>query len=350
MRNLPKIALVKSICVAVVALANILPAAAQNDPAILARLRKPTATRDGGDHTLGYVPPMGSPPTPAATLQFARTKRGARPASLQLTEYLPPIGSQGLQGSCVTWALCYYSYSYKVARQRQLDPALRSDKKFLFSPAYLYNQIHLPHGGTNFETAFRVLDRQGCATLAQMDYDPRDDQTQPSPDATQRAQRFRPRAIAQLFRGKVVGGYGPNLENLKTLLAETQEPFVISITVFTDFPQHQTIAPEYVYKLTVPPIPINVKGGHALTVIGYDDARQAFLVANSWGPQWGQNGLLWISEEFLQRWTIDGWAFLAGGAVAREGRAAQTWPGAPDIQFAPTPVRSPRTRGSGGAL
>lgn len=33
---------------------------------------------------------------------------------------------------------------------------------------------------------------------------------------------------------------------------------------------------------------------HAITIIGWDDTKQAWLVKNSWGPGWGVNGYGWI--------------------------------------------------------
>jgi hypothetical protein len=33
-----------------------------------------------------------------------------------------------------------------------------------------------------------------------------------------------------------------------------------------------------------------IVGGHAMVVIGYDDAYQRFLIENSWGPLWGDGG------------------------------------------------------------
>jgi len=37
-------------------------------------------------------------------------------------------------------------------------------------------------------------------------------------------------------------------------------------------------------------------GGHAQCVVGYDDTKYggAFLIMNSWGPQWGNNGFAWV--------------------------------------------------------
>ncbi len=33
---------------------------------------------------------------------------------------------------------------------------------------------------------------------------------------------------------------------------------------------------------------------HAITIVGWDDNKRAWLVKNSWGPQWGENGYIWV--------------------------------------------------------
>lgn len=43
-----------------------------------------------------------------------------------------------------------------------------------------------------------------------------------------------------------------------------------------------------------------VAGGHAWLVIGYNATKKAFRVLNSWGPDWGDNGKAWISEEDME--------------------------------------------------
>jgi C1A family cysteine protease len=30
--------------------------------------------------------------------------------------------------------------------------------------------------------------------------------------------------------------------------------------------------------------------GHAVTAVGYDEAKQWFILRNSWGPKWGMRG------------------------------------------------------------
>ncbi len=33
---------------------------------------------------------------------------------------------------------------------------------------------------------------------------------------------------------------------------------------------------------------------HAITIVGWDDSKQAYLVKNSWGPGWGEKGYVWV--------------------------------------------------------
>lgn len=42
-------------------------------------------------------------------------------------------------------------------------------------------------------------------------------------------------------------------------------------------------------------------GGHAMTVVGWDDTRQAFKVANSWGTDWGDKGYGWVDYAYLAK-------------------------------------------------
>ena len=34
---------------------------------------------------------------------------------------------------------------------------------------------------------------------------------------------------------------------------------------------------------------------HMVTLVGWDDDLQAWLIKNSWGEYWGENGYMWIN-------------------------------------------------------
>ena len=40
-------------------------------------------------------------------------------------------------------------------------------------------------------------------------------------------------------------------------------------------------------------------GGHAVMAAGYDDAQKRFIVRNSWGTGWGQNGYFTMPYDYL---------------------------------------------------
>ena len=40
-------------------------------------------------------------------------------------------------------------------------------------------------------------------------------------------------------------------------------------------------------------------GGHAMLIIGYDDALQSFKILNSWGRNWGFNGIHYMPYNYV---------------------------------------------------
>lgn len=49
--------------------------------------------------------------------------------------------------------------------------------------------------------------------------------------------------------------------------------------------------------LPMPPPSHSIIGNHAMVIVGYD--RDKFLVRNSWGKFWGNDGYFWMSQEWL---------------------------------------------------
>ena len=52
-------------------------------------------------------------------------------------------------------------------------------------------------------------------------------------------------------------------------------------------------------------------GGHAVMAAGYDNDTRMFLVRNSWGKNWGDNGYFWMPYDYISKtkncsdfWTI----------------------------------------------
>jgi hypothetical protein len=59
-------------------------------------------------------------------------------------------------------------------------------------------------------------------------------------------------------------------------------------------------------------------GGHAMCVVGYDDAQYggAFEVQNSWGENWGNSGYIWIPYEVFDRFANEAYEIIESLAVS----------------------------------
>jgi C1A family cysteine protease len=78
-------------------------------------------------------------------------------------------------------------------------------------------------------------------------------------------------------------------------------PLETTLTVYADF----IVYSGGIYKHVAGPR----LGGHAVSLVGYDDAKQAWLIRNSWGPEWGENGFGWISWSDTSGVGSNTWSF-----------------------------------------
>jgi len=83
-----------------------------------------------------------------------------------------------------------------------------------------------------------------------------------------------------------VSTVSPDVESIKAALV-TYGPLVTTMMVYSDFMYYRS----GIYKYTSG----QLEGGHAIILVGYDDATQAFTVKNSWGTGWGESGYFRIA-------------------------------------------------------
>lgn len=86
-------------------------------------------------------------------------------------------------------------------------------------------------------------------------------------------------------------------------------PVVFGFTVYDSF-EGDTVARTGV--LGMPGPGEKALGGHAVLAVGYDDASARFIVRNSWGRSWGQDGYFTMPYAYLSsrrlssdRWTVE---------------------------------------------
>jgi len=73
-------------------------------------------------------------------------------------------------------------------------------------------------------------------------------------------------------------------------------PFVFGVTVYESF-EGDAVAKSGVLLMPLPTE--KTVGGHAVLAVGYNDAKQVFVIRNSWGSDWGQKGHFTIPYAYL---------------------------------------------------
>ena len=209
------------------------------------------------------------------------------PEAVSLLRYAPQRGDQGQQGSCVAWSSAYAAQTILTSAATGADP-----NRIVFSPSYLYNQIRLDDcQGSYIQRAMEAMSRNGGVPLSEY------------PDTGQHCPNMPNSAVIQEGKQNVIHGFtrltqGDNINQIsvraiKEHLAK-DAPVVIGMMVGNSFMQNmmgrELWQPEGMDASQVG------MGGHAMTVIGYDDRKfgGAFEIMNSWGSQWGKNGVGWV--------------------------------------------------------
>lgn len=264
---------------------------------------------------LGLLPTDNATLSHLENLRIVPAQAGERPARLELRKYMPPVGDQGQQGSCVGWSTAYYMYTYALAKRQQRTSDDLANPKFQGSPAFIYNRPdrrwengrEISPGMHIFE-AIQTLEEKGWASMAEMPYDEREANRVPDASLMEKAARRR----AQ--RTKALPFETTGIEEIKTYLATVQLPIVLAIPVYSDFHRIRKTGSDYVYELTVPKD--SKHGWHAVAICGYDETRKALLMVNSWGADFGDNGYLWLSEDFVRENAREAWGVMPGGLLA----------------------------------
>ena len=85
------------------------------------------------------------------------------------------------------------------------------------------------------------------------------------------------------------------LDEMRGCLAEGY-PFVFGFTVYEQF-ESPEVAKSGIVNLPQPGE--RTIGGHAVVAVGYDDQSRRFIVRNSWGTGWGDQGYFTIPYDYL---------------------------------------------------
>ena len=224
-----------------------------------------------------------------------------RPSSFSLLAQAPRRASQGQQGSCVGWATAYAARTIWEAAATRQKP-----NDIIYSPSYLYNLNRYNDAceGAILAQAMKFMKEEGLVYLSDFPYDESSCTRKPSSELRSKARNHRIRGFQRLTQSG--SNYDVDMEAVKQYLAQGC-PVTIGMNVPPSFDRVGTVWEPKSREYDRP----SRYGGHAMCVIGYDDAYQggAFLIMNSWGNNWGDKGCTWVRYNDFKAFTREAFGF-----------------------------------------
>jgi C1A family cysteine protease len=261
------------------------------------------------------------------------------PERVSLEQYCPPRLNQGRQGSCVAWSHAYAARSIMYAMQTGKQP-----EACAFSPSFLYNQISLQNcQGAYIPNAMEKMTGQGLVPFSDFPYDDGDCSREPGNDLKQKAATYKIKGFQRLTNGDAES-YGRETINLRAIRQNLAQNAPVTIGMMVGGTFMSDMMGKEVWIPSQEDYDMSGFGGHAMCVIGYDDYKEggAFQLMNSWGPEWGNNGIAWVRYKDFEFFTREAYGlypmgksgdrkFAAGHLQAAFGLTVQ--PGGEDLDL-----------------
>jgi C1A family cysteine protease len=217
-------------------------------------------------------------------------RQGLTPPAADLRAEQAPVYDQGHLGACTAFSI---GKGFREFLQRKNGETLTP-----LSAMWLYYNERAAQGtikqdsGSTLSEGFSVLAQKGIATDASDAYDITKFKLKPTAaaDATAAANRIsEPVQIS-------------GLDDVKAQLAAGYD-VSFGFTVYASFRNIKADG--------VMPMPASGEatlGGHAVTAVGYDDAKKVVIVRNSWSATWGDKGYFYMPYAAFQRDADDMWS------------------------------------------
>lgn len=216
----------------------------------------------------------------------------ALPTEVSLVEFFPPVGNQEEYGTSVTWALAYYLRTYLEGLKYDYSAAILHNPEFQFSPADLFLALPSQYkygdcDGTSFKAAFDVMLNRGVATLETAPYSLSGGCNEfPSSLWTAEAADYKIATYRQIAL---------DIDKIKARLAQG-EAIAAGAKVGDNFINWNSSS---VLSSETYTSDASKNAYQALVLCGYDDSKSAFRLLNSWGKEWGDNGMIWVDYNFF---------------------------------------------------
>ncbi len=256
--------------------------------------RKPRPHTEQSERILNLVPSRDTDTDWDATDALAaRDLRAveAPPETVDLREPWWTIGDQENTGSCVGWATADGVLRHTLVKAGVIGPDARLSPRYIWMASKERDEFDqrpetfIEESGTSLKAAVDIARKYGVVDEADLPFHLTTKMYVGSGNA------FFARAAQRRIR---YYNLGRNLAVWKQWLADTG-PILAGFAVdahWMDATAHDGRVDTF--------DPDTVRGGHAVTIVGYlPDGH--FIVRNSWGTAWGDDGFAYVSPDYIER-------------------------------------------------
>ncbi|TRZ53276.1 peptidase [bacterium] len=218
------------------------------------------------------------------------------PEKIDLRNLCSPVENQENLGSCTAQALVG---NLEFLKLKSLKKLINFSRLFLY-----YNERVISHStdadsGASLRDGIKTLKKLGDCIEDLWPYDLKKFANKPPVIAYKNAKNYQ---IISYYRLHT-------LAEMKHTLSSGW-PFVFGFAVYESFELKKTARTGIVL---MPKKDERLLGGHAVLAIGYDDSKKWFIVRNSWGKKWGDQGYFYMPYKYFASpafasdfWTIRG--------------------------------------------
>lgn len=212
--------------------------------------------------------------------------------SVDLREWDSLVEDQGYLGSCTANSItnCYELLVKKLYPEYFTELS----RLFVYYNARTYDNTTAQDSGVTIKDGLRGVKQYGVCSESLWPYNPDNFFMRPSVEAYADAEQ---RTITNY---EWLSGNSDIME-----VVNLNKPVLLGILVYTDFLSVSADNP-------VVPMPADSDvdvGGHAVSIVGYDLDKQQFLIKNSYGSGWGDQGYGWLPFEYVNMYSFEKWYF-----------------------------------------
>jgi hypothetical protein len=219
---------------------------------------------------------------------------------VDLMPYAPTPQDPGDLPSCVGWSVGYAALTIMQSKRNKWV-----NNNFItgnaFSPHFIYNQLvadkNCMYAGASFPSAFKLLKKQGICKKKSFNVDNEECSALPTPASKREAKENKIKDYYQLFMKEASSE--TKIRKIKQSLVN-DFPVVVGMFLTPDFRRIKKGDTYWSPK----PTPRNQLYPHAMVVVGYNDVKKSFELMNSWGPNWGNKGFIYVKYKDFVKYCV----------------------------------------------